>query len=104
VGHVGDDERLAEDLEGESIMTWEQYLGAFVLLVVLVRIGWYLGGAIGYARQQARDERRRAELNRFIREDYQRDAQIARLRGMQRDWDGAHPPTRADALWGVKKL
>ncbi len=84
-------------------MSGSETLGVIVLSAIVVRIVWYLGGVIAYARHEAQDARRRADLNRFIREDYQRDAQIARLRGMQRDWDGAHPPTRADALWGVKK-
>jgi hypothetical protein len=66
-------------------MSLTQTAGLIVLVAVAVRVCWWFAEQIAYARHERRDERRRAELNRFIKSDYQRDAQIARLREMQGD-------------------
>ncbi len=70
-------------------MTWEQEVGVVVLAAVGVRALWVVVPLILYARVEARETRLRADLNRFIKDDYQRDAQIARLRGLQKPEDTA---------------
>lgn len=66
-------------------MNLTQTAGLVVIVAVFVRSLWWLGEVIVKGRHEAHAEQRRTELNRFIKDDYQRDAQIARLREMQCD-------------------
>ena len=70
-------------------MTGTQELGAIVVGAIFGRAIWWLGDVIVKARHEAQAEQRRAELNRFIKDDYQRETQMERLRRQQTPKDVA---------------
>lgn len=72
-------------------MTPAQTLGLVVIVAVFVRVAWWMIPLWAHERAMQREEQRRRELARWMKQDMQRETQLERLSRLQtrRDDDGS---------------